>query len=221
MAVSEHGKYVPALRYRWLTPYYDAIVGFTTRERTFKAALISQAELESGQKILDLACGTGTLSIWAKQASPHSAVRGVDGDPDILTIARRKAHRADTVIEFDTALSYDLPYPDAHFDRVLSSLFFHHLSPHDKVRTAREIHRVLKPGGQLHVADWGRAGSRAMRGLFVFVQILDGFENTRDNVNGRLVGIFEDAGLSNVTERQAFGTMFGTMTLYSADKPAT
>ena len=218
MTASERQKYVPALRYRCLTRYYDAVVRITTREQTFKSALVAQARLESGHRVLDLACGTGTLSIWAKQASPQSEVLGIDGDPEILSIARRKAEQEDTTVEFDTAMSYDLPYPDAHFDRVLSSLFFHHLSLDDKLRTAREIHRVLKPGGQLHVADWGRAENCVMRGLFVFVQILDGFANTRDNVSGKLVGVFDEAGLEKVTERRTFRTMLGTMTLYSGER---
>ena len=217
---SEHGEYVPALKYRWLTPYYDAIVGATTRERTFKTALIAQAEIESGHCVLDLACGTGTMSIWINKSQPDADVLGVDGDPDILSIAKRKADRAGLSIRFETAMSYDLPFPDAHFDRIVSSLFFHHLSSDDKVRTAREIHRVLKPGGQLHVADWGRPENLAMRVLFLFVQILDGFANTQENVDGKLVAIFEEAGLVNVTERRVFRTMFGTMALYSAKKSA-
>ena len=60
-------KYVPALGYHWLTPYYDAVVGTTTRERSFKHALIKQAGFEPGQQVLDLASGTGTLAIWIKQ----------------------------------------------------------------------------------------------------------------------------------------------------------
>ena len=215
---SEHGEYVSALRYRWLTPYYDAIVGVTTRERTFKTALIRQAGFESGHRVLDLACGTGTMSIWIKKAHPETDVLGIDGDPDILSIARRKADRAGVSIIFQTAMSYNLPFPDAHFDRMVSSLFFHHLSSYDKVRTAKEIYRVLKPGGQLHVADWGRAENLAMRALFFSIQILDGFANTQDNVGGKLMGVFEDAGLINVSERHVFRTMFGTMALYSALK---
>ena len=60
-----------------------------------------------------------------------------------------------------------LPYPAAHFDRVVSSLFFHHLTWEDKERTALELLRVLKPVAALHVADWGRADNALMRGLFV------------------------------------------------------
>ncbi len=123
-------------------------------------------------------------------------------------------------MQFDRALSYSLPYPAAHFDRVVSSLFFHHLSWKDKERTAQELFRVLKPGAELHVADWGRASSTLMRGLFLFIQLLDGFKNTQDNVSGKLIGLFEQAGFVQVSQRQTFGTIYGAMALYSAVKPA-
>lgn len=213
-------KYVPALGFRWLTPYYDAVVGATTRERSFKQALIKQASLEPGQRVLDLACGTGTLAIWIKEHQPQADVTGVDGDPAILSLASRKARRADVSVKFDHALSGSLPYPDAYFDRVVSSLFFHHLSWESKERTARELFRVLKPGEEIHVADWGRAANTVMRALFLLIQLLDGFKNTQDNVSGKLITLFEQAGFVEVVQRQTFSTVFGTMALYSAVKPS-
>jgi ubiquinone/menaquinone biosynthesis C-methylase UbiE len=211
-------KYVPALRFHCLTPYYDAIAGATIRERSFKQALIKQAHLEPGQHVLDLACGTGTLVIWIKQHQPQATVTGVDCDPAILSFATYKAQQANVSVQFDHALSYDLPYPEEHFDRVVSSLFFHHLPWEEKERTAQELFRVLKPGAELHVADWGRASSNLMRGLFLLEQFFDGFKNTRDNVSGRLPSLFEQAGFIQVSERQTFNTVFGTMALYSAMK---
>jgi ubiquinone/menaquinone biosynthesis C-methylase UbiE len=213
-------KYVPALGFYWLTPYYDAVVGTTTRERSFKLALIKQARFEPGQRVLDLASGTGTLAIWIKQYQPQAIVTGVDGDPAILSLATHKARKANVSVQFDRALSYSLPYPAAHFDRVVSSLFFHHLSWENKERTVQELFRVLKPGAELHVADWGRADNILMRGLFLFVQLLDGFNNTQDNVSGKLVTLFEQAGFLDVTQRQTFSTIYGTMALYSAVKPS-
>ena len=121
-------EYVPALSFNWLTPYYDAVVGTTTRECSFKQALIKQAGIKAGQHVLDLASGTGTLAIWVKQSQPLASVTGVDGDPAILSIATRKAQKANVAVLFDHAFSYSLPYPAAHFDRVVSSLFFHHLT---------------------------------------------------------------------------------------------
>lgn len=213
--------YVPALGYRWLTPLYDVVVRATTRERHFKQALIRQARFAPGQRVLDLASGTGTLAIWIKRHEPLLDVTGVDIDPDILARASRKARAANVEVQFDRALSYSLPYPALHFDRVVSSLFFHHLSWADKSRTAQELFRVLKPGGELHVADWGRPANVAMRGLFLMIQCLDGFATTRDNVAGRLVGLFEDAGFVDVAQRRTFSTIFGTLALYGAVKPAS
>jgi len=212
-------QYVPALRFHWLTPCYDAVVGATTRERTFKQALIKQTQIEPGQRVLDLACGTGTLAIWIKESQPQAEVFGVDGDPEILQLASSKAKNANVAVQFSQALSYDLPFPEAHFDRAVSSLFFHHLTWENKQRTARELFRVIKPGSELHVADWGRADNILMRMLFLFVQVFDGFKNTQDNISGKLIGIFEQAGFEHVSQRCTFSTIFGTMTLYSATKP--
>lgn len=213
--------YVPALAYHWLTPFYDVVVRTTTRERRFKHALIRQASLAPGQRVLDLASGTGTLAIWIKQREPLLDITGVDIDPGILARAARKAELANVAVNFTRALAYELPYPAAHFDRVVSSLFFHHLSWEDKSRTAQELHRVLKPGGELHVADWGRPANPVMRGLFLMIQCLDGFETTRDNAAGRLVSLFAGAGFIEVSERRTFSTIFGTLALYRAVKPAS
>lgn len=212
-------RYVPALGFHWLTPAYDVVVRTTTRERTFKTALIEQADVGPHQQVLDLACGTGTLAIWLKQRHPSANVRAIDGDPKILAIASRKAQQANVPIGFDRGLSFSLPYPDAAFDRVLSSLFFHHLGWRDKQRTARELYRVIRPGGQLHVADWGRARGPLMRAAFFAVQLIDGFENTQGNVEGRLVELFREAGFADVSERRAFATVFGTLSLYRSVKP--
>jgi len=210
---------VPALGFHCLTALYDTIVAATARERTFKTALIRQACLEPGQQVLDLGSGTGTLAVWIKQQLPQVEIRGVDGDARILAIACRKARKAKLTVLFDQAHSCSLPYRGEQFDRVLSSMFFHHLSWQDKNRTALEIFRVLKPGAQLHVADWGLAGNLCMRGLFLIVQLIDGFERTRDHVNGRFVTIFEQNGFVDVRQQESYNTLYGTLCLFSATKP--
>ena len=211
---------VPALRYFWLTPAYDFVVAATTRERIVKMSLLEQARLEPGHRVLDLASGTGTLSIWAKLRQPHACLVGIDADPAILAIARSKLRREGVDVQFDQGRSTALPYPDASFDRVLSSLFFHHLSWEDKQATATEVYRVLRPGGELHVADWGLAKGPLARTAFLAIQLLDGFVNTQDNVNGRLESLFQGAGFTEVSELSRFGTIFGILSLYRAVKSA-
>jgi SAM-dependent methyltransferase len=212
--------YVPALGFHFLTPLYDPLVALTTRERAFKRLLMAQANVRRTHRVLDVGCGSGTFLIWLKQAVPSASVAGIDADAKILVRARMKARQARTEIRFDESLAIALPYADGTYDRVVSTLFFHHLQPQDKRATLREIHRVLVPGGELHVADFGRP-NRLLRLMFYLVQLLDGFENTRDNVEGRLPTLFEEAGFEQVRLRAQLPTILGTMALYSAVKPAS
>lgn len=218
MAKSSEKQYIPALAFNWLTPCYDTVVGVTTRESIFKRALIAQANIQAGHEVLDLASGTGTLTIWAKQAEPMAKIRGLDGDPAIISIAKQKAANRCVDVQFDQGLSFELPYHAAVFDRAISSLFFHHLTFENKLRTAKELFRVIKPGGELHVGDWGSPKNKLMRGLFYAIQILDGFSNTNDNVQGRLVEVFNEAGFCDVVKRRELNTVFGTLALYGARK---
>lgn len=211
--------YVPALGYRALTRLYDPVVALTTREQAFKRRLIAQATLQPGFEVLDLACGTGTLAVWMKQAEPAAAVSGVDGDPQILDIARAKAARAGIEVAWHQGLSTGLPFAAGSFDRVTSSLFFHHLQPAAKAVSFSEIFRVLRSGGELHVADWGAPQNVLMRLAFLQIQLLDGFSNTAGNVAGQLPQLMRTAGFAQVQVREELATVFGTMTLYSAQRP--
>jgi SAM-dependent methyltransferase len=208
-------RYVPALGRSALTALYDPVVRLTTRERRFKERLLDQAALTAGQRVLDVGCGTGTLTIWAKEREPGIDIAGIDPDPDVLRRAGEKAAAARLEIDFREALADDLPFEDASLDRVLSSLVLHHLPREVKERAAAEIVRVLKPGGELHVADWG-PGDPLMQLAFLPTRLLDGLENTGDNVKGRLPEIFEAAGLRDVRERSRFRTVAGSMVLLSA-----
>lgn len=217
---SVRDRYVPALGFARLSALYDPVVRVTTRERTFKRRLLDQAAIAPGHRVLDLGCGTGTLAVWTKQDEPGADVTGVDGDPAILSRARRKAAEEGVDVRFDEGLADDLPYPDESFDRVLSSLLFHHLTSEVKERTAREIARVLRPGAQLHLADFGPAPDRLARVLFLAVQVFDGFRSTQDNVDGALPTILCGGGLAEVAERSRLRVMLGSISLLSARRPA-
>ena len=220
MATARPADYLPALRFNVLTPLFDVLTRATTRERTFKQRLLDQARLEDGLDVLDLGAGSGTLAIWAKERVPGVRIRGLDGDPAILRQATRKAAGADVEIPFDEGMSYELPYEDQSFDRVLSSLFFHHLVPRDKERTIAEVVRVLRPGGELHVADWGEPRSLPTKAGALTIRWLDGDEPTRDNLAGRLPEFFESGGLVDARERERIATPLGVVSLYSARRPA-
>lgn len=216
--MAENGRYVPALGRDSLTALYDPVLRLLTRERTFKERLLAQAALSDGIDVLDLACGTGTLAVWAKQGTPGANLVGLDGDPKMLGKARDKAARAGVEIQFDEGLSFELPYGDQSFDRVVTSLFFHHLSDGDKARTISEIARVLKQDGQLHVADWGPGTDPLMSALSLTIRVLDGFEPTRANFKGDLPRLFERGGLRRVQVKGHLRTVTGSLAFYSAER---
>ena len=211
--------YLPALRFPALTHAYDPLIRLTTRESLFKRLLVEQVSPEPGQRVLDLGCGTGTLALLVKDRQPAADVVGLDADPEMLDQAHSKAERAGVELRLDQGFSTELPYPDGSFDRVLSTLFFHHLNLESKHRTAREIARVLGRDGELHVADWGRPSDPLMAAAFLGVRLFDGFENTRENVRGALPSIFEQAGLDQAAQTGRLRTVFGTLALYRARRP--
>ena len=212
--------YLSALRFRALTPAFDWVVRVTTRERAFKQQLLDQVDLGPGQSLLDIGCGTGTFAVLAKVRQPQAAVRGLDGDPEILELAAAKAARAGVSIPFDRGLSTELPFEDRSFDRVVATLFFHHLTRSDKRRTLGEVARVLVPGGELHVADWGPGGDPVMRAASWPVRLFDGLDRTRDNFSGALPGLIEEAGFGPVAREDALRTPLGSLELHRALWPA-
>jgi ubiquinone/menaquinone biosynthesis C-methylase UbiE len=212
--------YIPALRYHWLTRFYDTVVRLTTRENTFKPALIEQAGIQDSHRVLDLGCGTATLALMVKRRHPTAEVVGVDADLEALELARHKAQAGALMVELDQGFASDLPYPDASFDRVLSSLFFHHLTDKLKDEAMLEVGRVLRPGGEFHIADWGKPTSSAMRCAFLGVQLLDGFATTRNSVKGLLPDLLSLAGFKRVEVTRNYSTLFGTLALYRACKPS-
>jgi ubiquinone/menaquinone biosynthesis C-methylase UbiE len=212
-------RFIPALRFKRLTPLFDPVVATMTRERTFKRRVLDRARLSGAEEVLDLACGTGTLAIAAARATPGARVVGVDADPVVLAKAKTKARRAGVDVAFDEALSTELPYEDGSFDVVLSTLFFHHLRDATKASSAAEIVRILRPRGRLVVGDVGRPQDPAMRlAVFATVQLLDGVATTALNVAGRLPTVLSDGGLRDVLVTDRIRTPTGTVEIITATR---
>lgn len=204
--------FIPALRFHALTRMYDRLLAATLDEEKHKRALIEQAGLARGHAVLDLGCGTGTLTRMLKGSCPEAIVTGLDLDPAALSIARRKAAESLVDVSFVRGSATAPPFPPGSFDRVLTSLMFHHLVRAQKMSALRAVRSLLRPGGELHVLDWGRPQGRWMELAFLPVRILDGFEPTRDNARGDLPALLREAGLEDVTETRHARTVFGSLT---------
>lgn len=207
-------RYIPALSFRWLTWLYDPLLRWGMREETFKRALIEQAGIKAGMNVLDLGCGTGTLTVMLKQERPEARVTGLDGDTEVLEIARTKAEQAGVDIQFDQGMAFSLPYSDGSFDRVVSSLVIHHLNSADKRRAFLEVRRILDPGGSFHIVDFGPPFD-VLTKLQAFV--MKNLEEADDNFEGSILSMLHDSGFEADITR-AMNTIFGPIAFYRAGK---
>jgi SAM-dependent methyltransferase len=209
--------YVHALGYRWLNRLYDPLIRLTMAEKQFKEQLITQASVSPPMRVLDVGCGTGTLLLMLSSRGIVRSV-GLDGDPDILRVAHRKIRRNRARVAVIGARSTAIPVAADQFDRVLSTLMLHHLDDAEKLETLKEIGRVLRSGGELHIADWGRPHTRPMRVAAKLVGGFDGREVTRANLEGRIPDLCRQAGLVDVELLAERSTLFGTLAFYRARK---
>jgi ubiquinone/menaquinone biosynthesis C-methylase UbiE len=212
--------YIPALAFDWLTRFYDPVLRLTLREEEFKRLLVEQARVQPAQDVLDLGCGTATLTIMLKQHCPDARVVGLDGDPKVLVIARGKVAAAGVDVGLHQGMAFAPPFSPRSFDRIVSSLVFHHLTTENKRRALAAVRTLLRAGGEFHIADWGRPHNALMRVAALGIRLFDGYETTADNLNGRLVALMEEAGFVEARETHREMTLFGTLSLYCGAVPS-
>jgi ubiquinone/menaquinone biosynthesis C-methylase UbiE len=94
---------------------------------------------------------------------------GIDPSPEMIAVAKKKAVRSGLEIDFRIGVIESLPYPDGTFDAVTSSLMMHHLPEHLRVKGLAEIRRILKPGGQLLIADMRRPSPSFLERFFTLI----------------------------------------------------
>lgn len=216
MVDSAGRSYIPAAGKHWRLPFYDLMAKLLGADAA-RALFVEQAAVGPGDRVLEIGCGTGSLLLLVKSAQPAAEVVGLDPDPGALAIARRKARRAGVDFQLDQGFADALPYPDASFDRVLSSFMFHHLSGEVKEKTLREARRVLKPGGRFHMVDFAPSGESRRRGFTAHLIHAD--RHLKDNAQDRVLAFLRDAGLADARLLAVRPSRIGSTAYYQATVP--
>jgi ubiquinone/menaquinone biosynthesis C-methylase UbiE len=150
-------------RYDLMEWFHDTF-SFRGQLRELRQRTATLAQLQPGEQVLDVGCGTGALAIEvARRVGRAGRVTGIDPGTQQIASARSKAARRHMPIDFQIGLIEQLPFPDQSFDVVFSTLMIHHLPANLKRQGLAEIARVLKPGGRLVIADFKRKQERQGR----------------------------------------------------------
>jgi ubiquinone/menaquinone biosynthesis C-methylase UbiE len=214
--MNPENKYIPALGLDWLTPFYDPILKWLMHEEHFKRDVVQHLGLQPGQRVLDLGCGTATLTLMLKQAQPAATLVGLDGDGQVLAIASGKLAHTRGEVLLTQGIASELPYPDGAFDRVVTSLVMHHLTRLHKQLAFAECLRVLGPGGELYVLDFGQPHTPLTMAIS---QLIRHFEQVADNIDGLVPQFMREAGFDEIEICAHYATMVGTLMLLRGRKP--
>ena len=198
--------YIPPLGFHFLTPFYDYICELDGWGSTLKKMVIDVACVREDDQTLDVGCGTGTLAIEMKKQNPHTQITGIDPDKKALSIAHNKMHLQNVDIKFVEGFSQELPFNTSSFDLVISTLIFHHLTTDTKIKSLKQIYRVLKKNGRFILADFGKAQNNWIRIFYRIVTALPIAEAStlQDNIDGKLPYFIQDAGFQVTTLRPAY-----------------
>ena len=212
--------FTPALPWLWA---YDLVIAADPRERTWRGALLRQLDPQPSDSIADIGCGTGTFLVLLGRTAKCAKLVGVDPDERILRRARRKLEAAGIAVALERGYLRDVGalLAGAGVNKIASSLVFHHLSLPEKRAGLSSMYSALRPGGELHIADFGVQRTRLMRGLFRIVQHLDGYRNTQPNADGILPSLMRDTGFEQAQETAVIPTLSGSISLYKAVRPQT
>ncbi len=136
--------------------FYDVLVWIITlgKAKHIRASALAMAQLKAGQKVLDVGCGTGDLTLQAaKLAMPGGEVCGIDASGKMIEIAKKKNRDAGAQVNFQQGIMEQLNFSDNYFDVILCFLVMHHLPQDVKEKSLAEIKRVLKPGAHAVIVD--------------------------------------------------------------------
>ncbi len=216
--MSEHAFTPAAGRFAPMRLYDPAVA--LTRERLWRSMAVMYIAPRPDDVIADVGCGTGSLAVLLSRVEPRATIVGLDPDPEVLAVARRKAGAAEVTVDWRVSMGDALvdSLGANSVDTVVSSLVLHQCPLPMKKAILGSMHDVLKPGGKVVIADFGLQRTALMRLAFRIVQLADGKADTQPNADGVLPELLSECGFHEVREAEVVSTVNGSISVYVARK---
>ena len=179
-----------------MVPSYDSYMKKMTlgRERVLRDETVNLAQVKAGDCILEIGCGTGTLTLAAKRkAGPSGKAFGIDTIPGMIEASQRKAAEANEDITFQPGSIDNIPFSANQFDVVMCSFMIFHMPESVRRKGIAEIHRVLKPQGRLLVLDMALPAQPLSRAIAKML-----FGGMLEHELQELRPLMEASGFSNI-----------------------
>lgn len=206
--------YVPVLRYRFLTPLYDAAIALLTREGAWRKSVLNALDPQSGERILDIGCGTGSLLSLIHKHQPQARLFGIDPDPDIIAHAKEKLEARDDIeIINDMGDALEQYFEPESLDAVVVTLVLHQVPVAGKEAIIKAAFEALKPDGRLIIGDYAVQPNWLMKQCFKIIQMLDGYELTQPNADGILTKLATVFGFSEISVTEVINTPTGAISV--------
>lgn len=217
-------------------PSYDFLCTVLGMGQGFRQEIMDRLGLQGNEHLLDLGCGSGALLERVCKHFPHVAAAGIDPDPVLLDVAKRRleplqqhavscgprsepthgeADGSRPRVDLRLAQAEALPFPDGSFDVVVSSLAFHHLPTDAKQAALQEAYRVLRRGGRLLLVDFGGKQGWLVR---CWQMVFERGEFIGDHAEGRIPEFIAEANFSNV---RRLARRWPSLEYYAAEKAVT
>ncbi len=196
---------------------YDAVQPFVTlgQEAGLNRFIASCFSSPGRLKVIDVGCGTGQLANLIAEGNRDITITGIDASLPMIQVASKKRAIPERC-SFIQALGEDIPFEDSSFDAAVSALFFHHVKKSLKLKCMQEIHRILKPGGKLIIADMDRPYNPAGALLSYGAWILLRQPEIKENIDGIIGPLLREAGYINIKKINRFS---GYINVTEAFKP--
>ena len=199
---------------------YDGSFVILVRDGSWQEEAFESLAPKAGDRILDFGPGSSSTAISLALRYPEATFIGLDPSSKAvekarLSMARKKLGNISVI---DTPLHGKLPFDAGSFDKAVCMLGLHDRPPEEKLRIVKEIVRVVRRGGTLHVADFDKPENRGEGRILELARRISGQAATEPHINGSWTECLAKGGFTGVRRRSSHSIGIGRISVVKARK---